>query len=110
MADVIYNSLNIGLVHYLMLAFFLFVIALFGVVIVRNTIKLLILIEVMLCAVSLNFIAFANYIDSDVRGMIFAIFIIASSAAQLAVGIAILFAIYRHKKTVDTETMNDLRG
>ena len=110
MSNLIYNVLNVGLVHYLVVGFLMFILALLGTAIVRNTLKILILIEIMLCAVSVNFVAFANYVDSSSKGMIFALFIIATSAAQLAVGISILFALYRYKKSVDTEEMKDLRG
>ncbi len=110
MSDVMFSLLNIGMTHYLVLGFLLFTIAIFGVVVCKNTLKILILIEIMLNAVCLNFVAFAHYIDSEVKGMIFAIFIIATSAAQLALGVAFVFAVNKYKKTVDVEAYNELRG
>ena len=102
---------KIGLIHYLILATVLFFIGLFGVIVSRNIIKILICIELMLNAVSINFVAFAAYSDAiKVSGMIFALFITAVSAAQVAIGIAILLFIYRQKHTVDSEKVGDLKG
>ncbi len=102
---------NVGLVHYLIVALVLFCIGLFGVIVSKNIIKILICIELMLNAVSINFVAFASFNDGlMVNGMIFALFITAISAAQVAVGIALLICIFRHKHTVNSEKIGELKG
>ena len=109
--EIIGFILNVGLVHYLLLALVLFCIGLFGVIVSKNIIKILICIELMLNAVSINFVAFASFNDGlMVNGMIFALFITAISAAQVAVGIALLICIFRHKHTVNSEKIGELKG
>lgn len=89
----------------------LFLIGLFGVIISKNIIRVLISIELMINAVSINFVAFASYNDGLlVNGMIFALFITAISAAQVAVGIAILVSIFRHKHSINSEKVGELKG
>ena len=77
---------NIGLVHYLCFSLFVFLLALWGCLVVRNLLRILILLEIMFCAVILNFISFANYYDQSLGGMVFGLFVMAVSAAQLALG------------------------
>lgn len=101
---------KIGLIHYLTLAMILFFIGLFGVLMSKNLVRVLICIELMLNAVNINFIAFACYNDGvDVGGMVFALFITAISAAQVAVGLAILICLFRHKHLVNSEKIGDLK-
>lgn len=103
--------LNIGLAHYLVLALTLFFIGLFGVIVSKNIIKVLISIELMLNAVSINFVAFAAFNDGiSVNGMVVALFITAISAAQVAVAIAILICIFRYKHSVNSEKIGELKG
>jgi NAD(P)H-quinone oxidoreductase subunit 4L len=67
-------------------------------------------IELMLNAVNINLVAFARFIDPiHVRGQIFAIFILTVAAAEAAVGLAIVLAIYRNNATVDMEKFNILK-
>ncbi len=109
--DIFSFILNVGLPHYLFIALALFCIGLFGVIVSKNIIKILICVELMLNAVNINFVAFASYNDGLlVHGMIFALFITAVSAAQVAVGIAILLCIFRHKHTVNSEKIGELKG
>lgn len=112
MFNVILNSLiNVGLAHYLVVAALLFFIGLFGIIVSKNIIKVLICIELMLNAVSINFVAFAAYNDGiSVNGMIMALFVTAVSAAQVAVGIAILVCIFRYKHIVNSEKIGELKG
>lgn len=103
--------MNISLTHYLIVALILFSIGLFGVIISKNIIRILISIELMLNAVNINFVAFASYNDGLlVNGMIFALFITAISAAQVAIGIAILICIFRHKHSINSEKIGELKG
>ncbi len=98
------------LVRYLSLAAALFAIGLYGMVVSRNAVRVLISIELMLNAVNLNMVAFARYVDPfAMRGQLFAIFILTVAAAEAAVGLAIVLAIYRNMSTVDMEKFNFLK-
>lgn len=109
--DIILNLFNVGLTHYLILGAVLFCIGIVGLIISRNIIRVLMSIEILLCAVNINFVAFANYSDiNNLQGQVFAIFIMAIAAAEAALGLAILLSLYRNKPTVDTEEMNELKG
>ena len=64
-------------------------------------------IELLLNAVNLNLMGFSNYLDpSNIRGQVFAIFVITIAAAEAAVGLAIVLAIYRNRETTDMEQFN----
>ena len=98
------------LIKYLTLAAMLFSIGLYGMVTSRNAVRVLMSIELMLNAVNLNLVAFARYVDPvHVRGQIFAIFILTVAAAEAAVGLAIVLAVYRNTATVDMEKFNLLK-
>ncbi|MBY0097395.1 NADH-quinone oxidoreductase subunit NuoK [Mesobacillus maritimus] len=95
---------------YLALALILFCIGLYGALTKRNTIIVLISIELMLNAVNINLITFSKMgIAPSITGQIFAVFVIAVAAAEVAVGIAILLALYRNRKTVNIDEMNELK-
>jgi NAD(P)H-quinone oxidoreductase subunit 4L len=99
-----------GLTHYLILAAILFVIGLYGIFTCRNAIRLLMCVELILNAVNINMVAFANFSDPDfIRGAVFAIFIMAVAAAEAAVAFAIVLSIYRNRKTVDMEKFDILK-
>jgi len=92
----------IGLEHYLILAAILFSIGLYGALAKRNAIVILMSIEIMLIAVSITMVAFSRYIvPLLLTGQVFAIFIMVVAAAEAAVGLAIIIAIYRSRETVD---------
>ena len=86
----------------------LFVIGVLGVLIRRNAIIIFMCVELMLNAVNLTFIAFAQSLG--VGGQVFVFFVMAVAAAEAAVGLAIVLAIYRHKETVDLRNINILKG
>jgi len=93
---------SIGLEHYLILSAILFSIGLYGVLAKRNAIIILICIELMLNAVNIAMVAFSRYIvPLMLTGQVFAIFIIVVAAAEAAVGLAIIIAIYRNRETID---------
>lgn len=95
---------------YLALALILFCIGLYGALTKRNTIIVLISIELMLNAVNINLIAFSKMgMAPSITGQIFAVFVIAVAAAEVAVGIAILLALYRNRKTVNIDEVNELK-
>jgi NADH:ubiquinone oxidoreductase subunit K len=93
---------------YLTLAAMLFCIGLFGVLTRRNTIGILLGIELMLNAVNINLVAFSSQLQ-HVIGQVFAVFVIAVAAAEAAVGLGIILAFYRNKETVNIDEMNLLR-
>jgi len=86
----------------------LFVIGVAGVLVRRNAIIIFMCVELMLNAVNLTFIAFAQTLG--VAGQIFVFFVMAVAAAEAAVGLAIVLAIYRHKDTVDLRNITLLKG
>ena len=94
--------MSIGLEHYLMLSAILFSIGLYGALAKRNAIIILMSIELMLNAVNIAMVAFSRYIvPLLLTGQVFAIFIIVVAAAEAAVGLAIILAIYRGRETID---------
>jgi NAD(P)H-quinone oxidoreductase subunit 4L len=98
------------LVRYLTLAAVLFSIGMYGMVVSRNAVRVLMSIELMLNAVNLNLVAFARYVDPvHLRGQVFAVFILTVAAAEAAVGLAIVLAIYRNTATVDMERFKLLK-
>jgi NAD(P)H-quinone oxidoreductase subunit 4L len=97
------------LIRYLTLAAILFCIGMYGMVVSRNAVRVLMSIELMLNAVNINLVAFSRYIDPHATGQIFAIFILTVAAAEAAVGIGIVLAIYRNTSSVDMEKFNLLK-
>lgn len=94
--------MNIGLEHYLVLSAVLFSIGLFGALSRRNAIVILMCIEIMLNAVNLSLVAFSRYVTpTQLTGQVFAIFIMTAAAAEAALGLAIILALYRSRKKVD---------
>ena len=86
----------------------LFVIGVFGVLIRRNAIIVFMCVELMLNAVNLTFIAFAQ--AYGVAGQVFVFFVMTVAAAEAAVGLAIIIALFRHRQTVDLQNINLLKG
>lgn len=110
-AEIAVKILDVGLIHYIALSAALFCIGILGLIVTRNVIRVLMSIEIILSAVNINMVAFANYTDlAGLKGQVFAIFIMAVAAAEAALGLAILLALYRNKPTVDTEEYKELRG
>jgi NAD(P)H-quinone oxidoreductase subunit 4L len=92
----------VGLEHYLILSAALFSIGLYGALAKRNAVIILMSIELMLNAVNIAMVAFSRYIvPLLLTGQIFAIFIMVVAAAEVAVGLAVIIAIYRHRQTID---------
>jgi len=99
--------MSIGLEHYLILSAILFSIGLYGALAKRNAIIILMSIELMLNAVNIAMVAFSRYIvPLLLTGQIFAIFVMVVAAAEVAVGLAIIIAIYRSRETVDATKIN----
>ena len=97
---------------YLLLSALLFSIGLAGALARRNAIIVLIGIELMLNAANLNFIAFWRFGPNPeaLTGVVFAIFSIGIAAAEAAVGLALVIAIYRHHKTTNLDQVDSLKG
>ena len=99
--------MSIGLEHYLILSVILFSIGLYGALSKRNAIIILMSIEIMLNAVNIAMVAFSRYIvPLLLTGQVFAIFIMVVAAAEAAVGLAIIMAIYRSRETIDVTEIN----
>ena len=98
--------------YYLLLSALLFCIGLAGALTRRNAILVLIGIELMLNAANLNFIAFWRYSPNAeaLQGVMFVIFSIAIAAAEAAVGLALIIAIYRHYRTTNVDEVNEMKG
>lgn len=96
---------------YLTLAIILFCIGLFGALTKRNTVIVLVCIELMLNAANLNLVAFSKLgLFPNLTGQIFSLFTMAVAAAEAAVGLAILIALYRNRTTVQVDEMDTLKG
>lgn len=88
----------------------LFVISVAGIIINRRNILILLMsIELMLLAVNTNFLIFAN-MHQQAMGGVFVFFILAVAAAETAIGLAIVVAIFRKRKTIDLSKLNTLKG
>lgn len=100
----------IPLSYYLILSALLFAISIAGLVLNRkNLITMLMCIELMLLAVNTNFIAFAYYLQ-NYAGEVFVFFILTVAAAEAAIGLAIVIAVYRHNKTIAIDDLDHLKG
>src|SRR5260221_5937474 len=98
-----------GLQAYLMLAAALFAIGLFGVMTRRNTIGILLGIELMLNAVNINLVAFARFLG-DVSGMVFTVFTICITVAEVAMGLDLGILIFRIRRTAVADHLGLLKG
>jgi len=94
---------------FLILAAVLFSIGLFGVITRRNTIGILLGIELMLNAVNINLIAFARF-RGDIVGMIFSVFTICITVSEAALGLAIVILLFRIRRTVIADHLDLLKG
>ena len=89
----------------------LFCIGLFGALSRRNTVGILLGVELMLNAVNINLVAFWRYLEPQlVAGQIFALFVITVAAAEAAIGLAMIIAIYRTRLTVNADEVDTLKG
>lgn len=100
----------IGINHYLILSSIIFVIGICGIFLNRkNVIIILMSIELMLLAVNINMVSFSVYLK-DLTGQIFTIFTLTVAAAEAAIGLAIIVILYRNKKSIEVDDINELRG
>lgn len=108
-------TISVGLGSYLLVGAMLFCLGLYGVFAKRNMIAILMSIELMLNAVNVNFIAFSRFAPwadpgtNPLVGQIAAIFVIVVAAAELAVGLALIIAIYRNRRSTSVDDFNWLK-
>jgi len=95
--------------HYLLLSAVLFTIGTAGVFLRRNLITILLAIEIMLNAVNLTFIAYGRFLGA-VDGQIIVFFVMTVAAAEAAVGLAIVIAMFRHRGSLNPEAFRTLKG
>ena len=100
----------VGLTHFLALGAALFSLGLLAVITKKNAVTVLMGIELIINAANINFIAFARYLDNDLDGQMFGVFVIISAAAGAAVALAIVLNFYNNHTTVDVDTAEELKG
>ena len=96
---------------YLLLAAALFGIGLFGVLVRRNAIAILLGIELMLNAVNINLVSFWRYSDvlTSMSGQVFSVVVFAVAAAEVSVGLALVISVYRRRNTVIADELDMLK-
>ncbi len=100
--------MNITIEYYMILSAFMFVVGIAGVLTRRNAIIVFMCIELMLNSANLTLVAFSSYLGSSV-GQLFVFFVMTVAAAEAAVGLAIIIAIFRNKLTVNIDDINILK-
>ena len=95
--------------NFLLLAAVLFCIGVFGVISRRNAVMVLMSIELILNAVSLNLVAFA-LINDNQDGHVFALYVIAIAAAEVGVGLAMVLLIYRNRRSIALDELSEMKG
>lgn len=99
----------IGIDSYIYLSVILFCIGVFGILYRRNAIIMFMCIEIMLNSANMLLVAFSSY-HQDATGQVFVFFTMAVAAAEVAVGLAILVAIYRNIGSIDIDNLKNLKG
>jgi NADH-quinone oxidoreductase subunit K len=100
---------NVGLPHFLTVSAALFSLGLFAVMARRNAVGILMGVELILNAAALNFVAFGRFVGGSLSGQLMSIFIIVIAAAEAAVALAIVLAMYRNFGTVHADTVQSLK-
>lgn len=95
--------------EFLLLAAALFAIGVYGVISRRNGVMVLMSIELILNSVNINLVAFGA-MNGIISGQVFALFIIAVAAAEVGVGLAIILAIFRNRRSVDLDEVDLMKG
>lgn len=106
----------VGLEHYLVVSFLLFALGLFGVIVRRNVLVIYMSLELMLNAANLALVAFSRFSPfpntdtaNKLDGQVFVFFVITVAAAEVAVGLALIVAIYRKRQTVHVEDLRTMK-
>jgi NADH-quinone oxidoreductase subunit K len=96
--------MNVGIEHYLTVSIILFCLGLLGVIVRRNLLVIYMGLELMLNAANLALVAFSRF-NNDLDGQVFVFFIITVAAAEVAVGLALIVALYRKRQTAHVEDL-----
>ncbi len=94
--------------QFLVLSAILFCIGVYGVLVRRNGVLVLMSIELILNSVNINLVAFSA--NGDVSGQVFALFVIAVAAAEVGVGLAMVLMIYRNRQSINVDELSELKG
>src|SRR5262252_7722475 len=100
--------MNVGLEHYLVVSALLFALGLLGVITRRNLLVMYMSLELMLNAANLALVSFSRF-NNNLDGQVFVFFIITVAAAEVAVGLALIVALYRKKRTTHVEDLTTMR-
>lgn len=96
--------------QFLVLAAFLFSLGVYGVMVRRNTVLVLLSVELMLAAVNINLVAFGAYVqDTMLAGQVFALFVLAIAAAEVGIGLAIIILIFRNRASANVDELDMMR-
>ena len=102
--------LTIGPIHYLGVGTVLFILGMMGLCLNRRNVLLMLMsLEILLLAISLNFVAFSVYL-SDILGQVFVFFILTVGAAETAIGLSLFVVFFRHKGTLSIQSIDNLKG
>ncbi|MEK7431525.1 MAG: NADH-quinone oxidoreductase subunit NuoK [Cyanobacteriota bacterium] len=102
--------MTLTLYHYLVLAALLFCVGVYGVLTSKNAVRVLMSLELAFAGVSVNLVAFSNYITpGQLTGQMFTIFIMTVSAAEAGVGLAIIFNVFKNFQTADMEKISTMK-
>ena len=95
--------------QFLFLAAFLFCTGVYGVLARKNSVLVLMSIELILNAVNINLLAFGAF-NNNITGQVFALFVIAVAAAEVGIGLAIVLIIYRNRQSIDLDKVDTMKG
>ncbi|RRJ94428.1 NADH-quinone oxidoreductase subunit NuoK [Opitutaceae bacterium TAV4] len=101
--------MTIGLNEYLYLSAALFAVGFLGVLVRKNTLVIYMCLELMLVAATVALVAFSRY-NGTMSGNVFVFFILTVAAAEVAVGLAIIVALFRQRRTIDVTKLNSLKN
>jgi NADH-quinone oxidoreductase subunit K len=101
--------MTIGLQHYLVVSVLLFCLGLLGVLVRRNLLVIYMSLELMLNAANLALVAFSRFNNTSLDGQVFVFFVITVAAAEVAVGLALIVALYRKRQTAHVEDLTMLK-
>ena len=99
---------HVGLQHYLAVSFLLFALGLFGVIIRRNVLVIYMCLELMLNAANLALVGFSRF-NNNLDGQVFVFFTITVAAAEVAVGLALIVALYRKRQSAHVEDLTTMK-
>jgi NADH-quinone oxidoreductase subunit K len=102
---------TVGLPHFLTLAALLFGIGLYGALSRKNVVHVMMSLELMANAVNINLVAFSRFVTPEkLTGQFFSVFSMVVSAAEIGLGLALVLAIYRRKRSVELDAMQEQKG